>query len=121
MTATHAASSCGAGRGAAPGDAVGLLDQGDGDFFREGGLGRRDEIRRLHPASGPVTENEGRARLFRVVQVCARRTVRGVEVEDGHRLILPPPRRVAGRLRRLRENGAGWTRTTDQRIMSPLL
>ena len=107
--------------GAAPGDAVGLLDQGDGDFFREGGLGRRDEVERLHAAGGPVTENEGRARLFRVVQVCARGPCRVSRSRMVTRLILPPPRAGCGGDYGGSAKWARWTRTTDQRIMSPLL
>jgi SMI1 / KNR4 family (SUKH-1) len=79
------------GRRAPTRDAVGLLDQGDGDPFREGGLPRRHEIRCLDASSGPVTENESRAWLVRVVQVRARRPVRGVELADRHVSILPPP------------------------------
>jgi hypothetical protein len=76
----------GAGREAAAGDAVGLLDQRNGDSLRPGRLRRRNEIRRLDspPAPGPKTSPargfltgwrwaRGPARRFELALSCPRR------------------------------------------------
>jgi len=58
-------------RSATPRDAVGLLDERDGDPFGQRGLGRRDEVGRAHSSPGAVPEDEQRARILRLVQVHA--------------------------------------------------
>jgi hypothetical protein len=72
----------GAGWGAAACDAVGLLDQRDADLLRKGSLGRRHEIRGLHPSAGPVTEDERCSRRLCRMQVRAGRTPWSLDLED---------------------------------------
>jgi hypothetical protein len=70
---------CAWGRAAA-GDAVGLLDQRDGDPLRACRRGRCDEVRRLHAAGGPVPEDESRAWLLDGVQMGAREALRRLDL-----------------------------------------
>jgi len=46
------------------GEAVGLLDQSDGEALRLRRFGRCHQIRCLDSTASPVTENERRARIF---------------------------------------------------------
>jgi hypothetical protein len=69
---------------AAPGDAVGLLDEGDIEPFRARDIGGRDEVSRGHASAGTVTEHQRGARLVGPMEMDARPTVRSVELEACH-------------------------------------
>jgi hypothetical protein len=65
-------------RGALPGHAVRLLDEGDAETDLAGGLGRDREVGRGHAARRPVAEDERAARLLHGSQVDAGDAVRGL-------------------------------------------
>lgn len=73
-------------RGTAPGDAVRLLDERDAEPFRDCDLRGGDEVRRGHPATGSMAEDERAPRLHRRMQMCVRRPVRGFEDYDAEGL-----------------------------------
>ena len=68
-------------RRAAPCDAVGLLDERHRDPRVERRRRRRDEIGRIHPASGAVPEHQGRPRLPGRMDVDSRGAAWGLELE----------------------------------------
>jgi hypothetical protein len=69
-------------RGSSPGDAVGLLDERDGDRERAGGLGGGLEVGRVEAAAGPVTEHQRGDGQGDREQVRPGRPVRCVELDD---------------------------------------
>jgi hypothetical protein len=71
-------------RRSATGDAVGLLDERNGDVCGKRDVLRRDEVARSHPSPGPVTEHERGARVVGRVHVRARQTVGGLDLDDAH-------------------------------------
>jgi DivIVA domain-containing protein len=73
------------GGGTPAGDAVGLLDQGDGDPRRAGGFRRGNEIGCLDAPTGTVAEDERSKRFVGRVEVRARRPVRRLDLERCHR------------------------------------
>jgi hypothetical protein len=75
-----------AGRGgrAPAGDPVRLLDERDADPLRERRLLCGDEVSRLNPARGAVTEDEGASRPVGVMHVGDGTTVRRVHFEHRH-------------------------------------
>jgi hypothetical protein len=76
------------GRGASPGDPVGLLDERHAHPTGKPGLGRCDQVRRLDASAGPVTEDERGAGVVGPVQMDARWTVRSLDLEGRHSKIL---------------------------------
>lgn len=72
---------CGCG-GSSPGDAVGLLDQGDGDSDGLGGLAGGAQIGCGDSAAGAVTEYETGDRCVDGKQLRSGEPVRSLEFED---------------------------------------
>ncbi len=72
-------------------DAVGLLDEHDGDALGERDVTRRDEIGRPHPTAGAVSEHEHGARLRGGMDVHVRGPVRRLDREWRHPLMVPRP------------------------------
>ena len=73
-------------RSTTPGDAVRLLDERDAEPFRDRDFRGGDEVRRGHPATGSMAEDERGPRLHRGMQMCVRRPVRGFEDYDAEGL-----------------------------------
>jgi uncharacterized protein len=69
-------------RAAPAGDAVGLLDERDGQPRGLGAAGRTDEVRRLDAATRAVAEDERGHGGLGGAEMHARESVRGVELED---------------------------------------
>ena len=71
-------------RGSAPGHAIGLLDERDDDAVGHGDLRHRDQISRLDTAACAVPEDERGPGTLDRMDVRPRRTMRGLDLEDGH-------------------------------------
>jgi 5'-3' exonuclease len=73
------------GRGrAAPGNAVGLLDERDADALRTGDVRHRHQVSGIDPSTGAVAEDQGGAWLIGEVQVDVRPTMRRLHFEHRH-------------------------------------
>ena len=70
-------------------DAVGLLDESDAGSFCERDLGDGDEVRRGDSSRGSVPEDQRSSGVLDLVQMCLREPVRCLDLDDGHRRMLP--------------------------------
>jgi hypothetical protein len=73
---------------AAPGNTVGLLDQGDAEPFRKCDVCHGNEVSRAHAACSAVAEDEGGSRLGDRMQMDDCATVRGVYREHVVQMML---------------------------------
>ena len=75
------------GRRRAPSrDAVGLLDESDADSFCERDLGDDDEVWRSDSSRGSMPEDQRSFGAFDRMQMCVRRSVRRLDLDDRHPL-----------------------------------
>ena len=85
ITAVHATSRLAAGGGERrPGDAVGLLDERDGESRREGHILRRDEILRPDAATRAVPEHDDASAVVGLRDVGVRWAEGSAEHENRH-------------------------------------
>ena len=86
MVVQDASRWCAGARRAPSRDAVGLLDESDADSFCERDLGDDDEVWRGDSSRGSMPEDQRSFGAFDRMQMCVRRSVRRLDLDDRHPL-----------------------------------